>query len=158
MLVDLAHMSAPGIRDTLPVLTRPFVLSHTGLTAVAGGRTGLLGYSPRSRNVDDDVARAVAETGGVIGITLSTWLLGGDGLDAVGRTLDHALDLAGPDKVAIGSDMDGGLRMVVDAAGMPAVTAELLRRGHDRETVAAVMGGNALRVLRSAAPSHQPAN
>ena len=149
IVVDLAHMSATGIRDSLPLLTRPFVLSHTGLTALAGGRSRVQRYSPGSRNLPSDEARMVAEAGGVIGLTLSTWLLGGDDLAAVGRAFDLALELAGPENVAIGTDMDGGLRMVVDAAGMPALTDELLRRGHDRETVAAVVGGNALRVLRA---------
>ncbi len=148
ILVDLAHMSAAGIRDSLPLLTRRFVLSHTGFTALADGENRGRRYSPGTRNLPSDEARMVAEAGGVIGLTLSTWLLGGEDLDAVGRAFDLALEIAGPEKVAIGSDMDGGLRMVVDAAGMPAVTDELLRRGHDSETVAAVMGGNALRVLR----------
>jgi membrane dipeptidase len=148
IVVDLAHMSAAGIRDTLPLLTRPFVLSHTGFTALAGGRSRVLRYSPGSRNVPSEEVRMVADAGGVIGVTLSTWLLGGDDLDAIGRAFDLALELAGPERVAIGSDMDGGLRMVVDAAGMPAVTAELLQRGHDARTVEAVMGGNALRVLK----------
>jgi membrane dipeptidase len=148
ILVDLAHMSRDGIRDTVPLLTRPFVLSHTGFTAQSGGDSRDRGYSAGSRNLPSAEARMVAEAGGVIGVTLSTLLLGGEDLAAVGEAFDLALELAGPENVAIGSDMDGGLRMVVDAAGMPAVTEELLRRGHDRETVAAVMGGNALRQLR----------
>ncbi len=149
ILVDLAHMSSAGIRDSLPLLTTPFVLSHTGFTELAGGGNRGMRYSPGTRNLPGEEVRMVAEAGGVIGLTLSTWLLGGDDLDAVGRAFDLALKVAGPDKVAIGSDMDGGLRMVVDAAGMPAVTGELLRRGHAPETVAAVIGGNALRVLRA---------
>jgi microsomal dipeptidase-like Zn-dependent dipeptidase len=150
ILVDLAHMSNAGIREALPLLTRPFVLSHTGFTQLAGGGNRRRRYSPGTRNLPSDEARLVAEAGGVIGVTLSTWLLGGDDLGAVGRAFDLALEIAGPTQVAIGSDMDGGLRMVVDAAGMPALTDELLRRGHDTHTVEAVMGGNALRVLRAA--------
>ncbi len=149
IVVDLAHMSVAGIRDAVPLLRRPFVLSHTGFSAIAGGTSRWRRYSPGTRNVATGEARLVAEAGGVIGVTLSTELLGGDDLDAVGRSIDFAIELAGPEQVAIGSDMDGALRMVVDAEGMPAVTAELLRRGQERETVAAVMGGNALRVLRA---------
>lgn len=150
IVVDLAHMSSAGIRDAVPLLTRPFALSHTGFTELAGSGNRGRRYSPGTRNLPSDEARMVAEAGGVIGLTFSTWLLGGDDLDAVGRAFDLALEIAGPKGVAIGSDMDGGLRMVIDAAGMPALTDELLRRGHDRGTVAAVMGGNALRVLRGA--------
>ena len=152
LLVDLAHMSEAGIRDALPLVREPFVLSHTGLTALAGQSVPLRHYSPQTRNLPSELARDVAAAGGVIGLTLSTWLLGGDTLDAFGRAVDLALELCGPDHVAIGSDMDGGLRMLVDAAGFPALTGELLQRGHDAATVTAVMGGNALRVLRAVGP------
>jgi microsomal dipeptidase-like Zn-dependent dipeptidase len=151
--VDLAHMSEAGIRDCLPLLRPPFLLSHTGFTALAGQRLWWRHYSPQTRNLPSELARDVAAAGGVIGITLSTWLLGGDTLDAFGRAVDLALELCGPDGVAVGSDMDGGLRMLVDAAGFPALTGELLRRGVPAPTIAAVMGGNALRALRGVAPT-----
>jgi membrane dipeptidase len=148
VVVDLAHMSEAGITDALPLLRPPFALSHTGFTALAGKRSHIRRYSPGTRNVPTELARDVAAAGGVIGVTLSTWLLGGETLDAFGRAVDLALVLFGPEGVAIGSDLDGGLRMLVDAAGYPALTGELISRGLDHSTVAAIMGGNALRVLR----------
>jgi membrane dipeptidase len=152
ILVDLAHMSEAGIAEALPLLRPPFVLSHTGFTSLARAHSRWRRYSPGTRNLPDELARDVAAAGGVVGLTLSTWLLGGTGLDAVGRAVDRALELCGPGRVAIGSDMDGGLRTVVDAAGFPRITAELLARGHSRDIVAAVMGGNALQVLRGGPP------
>ncbi len=148
-VVDLAHMSVAGIRDTLPLLRRPFVLSHTGLQRSSRGTSRRPGrkFTPRNRNLGDEEARLVAEAGGVVGLTLSTLLLGGEDLDAVARTVDTALGLCGPTKVAIGSDFDGALRMVCDVTGLPAITARLLTGGLDRRTVGGVMGGNALRVL-----------
>lgn len=149
IVVDLAHMSVAGIRDTLPLLRRPFVLSHTGLQRSSRGTSRIPGrkFTPRNRNLGDEEARLVAEAGGVVGLTLSTLLLGGDDLDAVARTVDTALGLCGPATVAIGSDLDGALRMVCDVTGLPAITARLLAGGLDRQTVGGVMGGNALRVL-----------
>ncbi len=154
MLVDLAHMSVAGIEDTLPLLHRPFLLSHTGFTRLshAGSRIPGRRFTPRHRNLADREARIVAEAGGLIGVTLSTRLLGGDDLDAVRRTVDVGLELAGYRGLALGSDMDGALRMVCDAAGLPAVTAALLRGGLDRETVSALLGGNALAILRATLP------
>jgi len=145
IVVDLAHMSPAGIRDTLPLLRRPFVLSHTGFRRLSGATSRLPGrrFTPHNRNLGDEEARSVAAAGGVVGLTLSTLLLGADDLDAVARTVDAALELCGPTKVAIGSDFDGALRMVCDVTGLPAVTARLLAGGLDRKTVAAVMGGNA---------------
>jgi microsomal dipeptidase-like Zn-dependent dipeptidase len=150
IVIDLAHMSRRGIDDTLPLLSRPFVLSHTGFTRVSGAGSRVPGrrFTPRNRNVGDREAQAVAEAGGVVGLTLSTLLLGGQGLDAVRRSFDVGLELCGPDRLALGSDFDGGLRMVTDSRGLPAVTGALLAGGHDRATVATFLGGNALRVLR----------
>ncbi|MBA3627518.1 MAG: membrane dipeptidase, partial [Chloroflexi bacterium] len=147
IVVDLAHMSPAGIRDTLPLLKRPFVLSHTGFQRLSGATSRIPGrrFTPRNRNLGDREARLVGEAGGVVGLTLSTRLLGGEDLDAVARTVDAALELCGPTKVAIGSDFDGALRMVCDVTGLPTVTARLLAGGLDRQTVAGVMGGNALR-------------
>ncbi len=149
IVVDLAHMSSAGIRDTLPVLTRPFLLSPTGFRRLRGATSRIPGrkFTPHDRNLGDDEARLVAEAGGVVGLTLSTLLLGGDDLDAVARTVNAALELCGPAKVAIGSDLDGALRMVCDVTGLPAITGRLSGGGLDRETVAGVMGGNALRVM-----------
>ena len=151
--VDLAHMSSAGIRDTVPLLQRPFFLSHTGFVRLSGrgSRLPRRRFTAARRNVIDADARLVAEAGGVVGLTLSTMLLGGDDLDAVRRAVDAGLELCGPEHLAIGSDFDGGLRTVCDVAGLPAVTGHLLAAGLDRGTVAAFLGGNALRVLKGAA-------
>lgn len=149
IVVDLAHMSAAGIHEILPRLCRPFVLSHTGLTrlAGAGGRLPGRNFTPGRRNLADREALMVAEAGGLIGLTLSTKLLGGDDVDAMVRTVDAAIELAGPGRVALGSDMDGALRMLTDAAGLPAVTTALLASGLGRPAVTDFLGGNALRQL-----------
>jgi membrane dipeptidase len=153
LVVDLAHMSDAGIRDALPMLRPPFVLSHTGFRELSGRGSRWRNYSPQTRNVSVELARDVAAAGGVIGLTLSTLLLGADTLNAFGREIELGLEARGTDSIAIGSDMDGALRMVVDAAGFPLLTAELLRRGFERPTIEAVMGRNALRVFRHVLPA-----
>lgn len=153
ILVDLAHMSTRGIRDALPLLHRPFVLSHTGFmrTSRAESRLPFRRFTPARRNLPDREARMVAEAGGVVGLALSTRLLGGDDLDAVRRAFDAGLELCGPDRLALGSDLDGGFRAICDARGLPAITGHLSAGGHDRATLTGFLGGNALRVLRAAA-------
>jgi microsomal dipeptidase-like Zn-dependent dipeptidase len=83
----------------------------------------------------------------VVGIVLSTQLLGGDSVDDAVRGFQAALDACGPAGVAIGSDMDGGLRTVVDAAGLPALTDGLLTAGLPSGAVAGILGANAVRLL-----------
>lgn len=158
IVVDLAHMASAGIRDTLPLLTRPFMVSHTGFRAMSGQASRWRRFSPATRNLSTDDARAVADAGGVIGVVCSTLLLGGDDLAAAVRSIRWAVDTLGAEHVAIGSDFDGALRMVFDARGLPALTQALLDDGLSEETVRGVLGENALRVLRPAfAMSGDPA-
>ncbi|HYI22168.1 MAG TPA: membrane dipeptidase [Candidatus Limnocylindrales bacterium] len=150
IVVDLAHMSLAGISQAMPLLKRPFTLSHTGLTDVAGGRSMVRRFSPATRNIPASLAAEIGAAGGLVGIVLSTQLLGDSTMDAAVRTISLAVESAGAEHVAIGSDMDGALKMLVDVEGIPALTDTLLVSGLPTETVAGVMGGNAVTLLRSA--------
>ncbi len=65
--------------------------------------------------------------------------------------IDRVVKLAGVDHVGIGSDFDGigsvpiGLE---DISKLPALTAELLRRGYKEPNVKKILSGNFLRVMR----------
>jgi len=148
MVVDLAHMSSAAIRDAVPLLRRPFVLSHTGFVERCA-RRGRRRYSAVSRNVSSDDALLIAEAGGVVGVAYATQLFCGDTLAHLIDTIRFAVDLLGADHVALGSDLDGALRAFLDVSRTPLITQGLLDAGMTRHEVAAVMGGNALRVLRS---------
>ena len=149
IIVDLAHASSAGIRDALPRLTRPFVLSHTGFTEVAGGRSRWRRYSAATRNLARDDALRVAEAGGLIGISCATRLLGGEGLGPLVRAFRYAAELVGVERVCLGSDFDGALRTTFDVTGLPLLTGALRDAGFSPSDIAAVMGGNALRLLRA---------
>jgi membrane dipeptidase len=147
ILVDLAHMSLTGIADSLRVVRRPFVLSHTGFVERSGRSSRWRRYSPAARNIPISMAGEVAAAGGIVGVILASDLLGGDDPGAAAESIRLALEVVGAGGVAIGSDMDGGLRTVVDAASLPLVTQRLLDSGVKADAVSAVLGGNALRTL-----------
>ncbi len=149
IVVDLAHMSSAGIREALPLLSRPFVVSHTGFTALSG-RRGRRRFSPANRNLSTTDLHLVGAAGGVVGVVCSTLLVGGEGVGDVVDSFRFAVDQVGPQAVALGSDFDGALRMPFDVTGLPLLTQGLLDGGLDGQDVAAVMGGNALRVLGDA--------
>ena len=151
VLVDMAHASVSAIEGALRAATRPIVISHTGFTALASRRSRWRRYSPATRNLPDGIVREAGAQGALIGITLAVDLVGGTSMASVVRSIVHAVGLVGPAQVAIGSDFDGGLRMPFDVRGLPALTAGLLAAGLDREAVAGIMGGNALRTLTVAA-------
>jgi membrane dipeptidase len=67
--------------------------------------------------------------------------------------IEHIIRVAGVDHVGLGSDFDGiqtTPKQLEDVSHYPYVTQELLNRGHSREDILKILGGNALRVLRRA--------
>lgn len=152
IVVDLAHMSLVGIEEALALLRRPFVLSHTGLTDLARSASRFRDYSPATRNIPATLAGEIGAAGGLIGMVLSTQLLGGSSLSDAVATIRLAIESAGEDRVAIGSDMDGALRMLIDVEGLPALTTALLESDLRQAIVAGVLGTNAVGFLRGALP------
>ncbi len=67
--------------------------------------------------------------------------------------IEHIIKIAGIDHVGIGSDYDGinsTPRQLEDVSCYPYITQELLNRGHGREAIHKILGGNVLRVMRDA--------
>lgn len=143
MIVDVAHASSATIDDILQIAARPVVASHTGVHAAIAS----------VRNLPDDQVRGIAATGGVVGIGFWPVACGGDDAAAIARSIVTAIDLVGAGHVGLGSDFDGAVPTPFDATGMPLVTEALLAEGLSEADIAAVMGGNALRLLREGLPS-----
>ena len=78
---------------------------------------------------------------------------GGDDVDAIARSIVTAVELAGVDHVGLGSDFDGAVSTPFDASGMPLLTEALIAEGLSDQEIAAVMGGNALRILGASLPA-----
>ena len=67
--------------------------------------------------------------------------------------IEHIIKIAGIDHVGIGSDYDGiGTcpRQLEDVSCYPYITQELLNRGHAREAIHKILGGNVLQAMRGA--------
>ena len=142
MVMDVAHASSATIDDVLSLAARPVVASHTGVRAAA----------PGIRNLPDDQVRGIAATGGLVGIGFWPVACGGEDVSAIARSIGAAIELAGIDHVGLGSDFDGAVPTPFDATGMPLLTEALLADGLSEADIAAVMGGNAVRVLAGALP------
>lgn len=135
---DLAHASPAAIDDALALATRPLVVSHTGVQATC----------PGPRNLDDGRLARIAATGGVVGIGFWRGAVGEVSVAAIVRALRHAVEVAGIDHVALGSDFDGAVATPFHAGGLPRLTEALLDAGFVEDELRKIMGGNALRVLR----------
>ena len=137
MIIDLSHASKKLMAEALAVTTRPVVVSHTGVT----------GTCDRSRNLSDDQLRAVASTGGLIGIGFWPIATCGNSAADIARALHYARNIAGIEHVALGSDFDGAVTAPFDVTGLPLLTDALIREGFSDAEIHRAMGGNAISLL-----------
>lgn len=142
IIVDVSHLSDAGFWDVLEISKDPIVASHSNSRAVCD----------HSRNLSDDMIKALAERGGVMGMNFAP--------DFVHKTkpsvetlvdhIDHIVDLVGPEHVGLGSDFDGIPRTpagLEDASKMPAITEELVKREYSEDYIRLILGGNHLRLI-----------
>ena len=99
MLIDLSHASMQTMADAIRASQVPVVVSHTACMEVF----------ENERNTTDENLRLLAENGGVVGICQIRPFITTRREGAFDHYLDHifhAVDVAGVDHVAIGSDRD----------------------------------------------------
>lgn len=149
MVVDLAHANEPtfwGVASIMQQAGRPLYISH--------GNCCSLCENPR--NYSDTQLRAVAESGGVVGAFFAKTFVTGRELSGnvedIANHIDYMRRLMGIDHCAIGSDFGGiitgtleGLQSLED---MPALWAELVRRGYSDSDIEKIAWRNAARVLK----------
>ena len=142
MIVDLAHVSPQSFSETLALTTKPVVVSHTGVQATCAG----------PRNLTDDQLRALAARGALIGIGFWDGAVCDASPHAIAKALRHAVDVAGLEHVALGSDWDGATTVAFGADQVSQVTEALLQAGFSEPEIRAVMGENTARFLLANLP------
>ncbi|KAH8700839.1 membrane dipeptidase-domain-containing protein [Talaromyces proteolyticus] len=148
MLVDLSHVSANTMRDTLHVARAPVIFSHSGAYTVQN----------HDRNVPDDVLVKVKSNGGVVMVPAVSFFLNVKHPDqaTVEDMVDqifHVASVAGWEHVGIGSDFDGSLAVpkgLEDTSKYPHLLARVLARGATDEQAKMLVGNNILRVWEEA--------
>jgi len=161
ILMDVSHLSRTGVDHVLELATRPVIASHSCCRALCD----------HHRNLTDAQIKGIAATGGVVCINAVPAFVGPD-QPTIDRMVDHvlhALELAGEERVGIGTDfcyeiladlyashiplVNEGIDSRARIEGLwasrhvPAVTECLLRRGLSEPQVRSVMGGNLLRLF-----------
>ena len=139
LVLDLAHSSEQVARDVIDRTDFPLIVSHSGI----------YGHCPAKRNYPDDLIKAVAKTGGVIGIGYWAEVACGDITPSgIAKMILKGIEVVGEDHISLGSDFDGSVRTAFDTSEMPALTHALMQVGLSDAQIAKVMGANMLRVLR----------
>jgi membrane dipeptidase len=166
VLLDVSHLAASSVDHVLELATRTVVASHSCCRALRD----------HHRNLSDEHLRAIAATGGVIGMNvLPTFVHETEPtIDRVVDHLEHMVEVAGIDHVGLGPDflrelMDaiypqyeqfvrfGGVDLKAVVPGLarerdlPNLTERMLERGWAEADVRQVIGENWLRVFRTLA-------
>jgi membrane dipeptidase len=99
IVVDAPHSSPNSVFDAAAVTSRPILASHIGCSSIFD--------HPRCKS--DAEIKAIADTGGYVGIVSMPGFLGPDAdLNLLLRHIEHAVKVVGADHVAIGTDLGYG--------------------------------------------------
>lgn len=157
LLVDITHCT-PAARAAVYRLAE----ASNARAAVVATHVGVQAINPSPYNLADWEIRWIADHGGVVGVIfMNYWLMPHEtnlGLHYIVATLRHLVDVGGEEVAALGTDFDGFTDPPDDllhAGQLPRLTRHLVatqaspsRRRFGDETIANILGGNALRVLR----------
>jgi membrane dipeptidase len=161
--LDLSHMDELSARQSLDLFEGPIIASHANAAALLPGFDG-------NRLLPEDVIKGLIGRDAIIGVMPTCrflkngWNMGDSRADITLETLvahiDHICQLAGDARhVGLGSDFDGGFGLNAIPAGMDTIAdlqnlAPILKeKGYHDEEVAAILGENWLRHLRTNLPA-----
>ena len=151
--VDVAHISQQGMADAARILSKPFMVSHTGVKA------GCEAPCRPARNLSDQQIEAVLKSSGVIGIGYWPYAVGSSVwniADAMAHvmTVAERLGLEPGRHVAFGSDYDGSVTPFFDVSQLNTLTAVMRHRPQpfDERTIRNIAGLNVCRFFARVLP------
>lgn len=102
MLVDVSHISTAGFWSVIETSTKPIIATHSNAKSLCS----------HPRNLNDEQIKALAQNGGLAGITFAGQFLEEDWrnacIESVHKHIDYMLNLIGnDDHIGFGSDFDG---------------------------------------------------
>ena len=143
--VDVSHLNDPSFWGVIEETEKPIIASHSNARSVC----------PVPRNLTDDQIRAIHEKHGTNGINFSVGFLDPDrnkdmGLEVFKKHIDHIVEVADINTVAMGSDYDGTdvPSIMPDCSHFPKLFNYLLENGYSEQDLEKIAHGNLLRVFR----------
>ena len=143
MVVDVSHLGDDGFWDVVKYCDGPFVASHSNARAVCN----------HTRNMTDDMIRALADKGGVMGLNFCGDFLNPNGksrAEDMVRHAKHIINVGGSDILGLGTDYDGidGDLELDHCDKMPLLAQEMERQGFSTQQIEKIFHGNVLRLYR----------
>ncbi len=159
VVLDVSHLAEEAFFEAIDRFEGRIIASHANPRARV----------PGPRQLSDEMIRRLIERDSVIGVVLFNsflrpgWAMGDPKetvtLDDVVAAIDHVCQVAGDAAhVGIGSDFDGGFGAESAPAGLdtvadlPRIGPALSEAGYSEQDIAAVLGGNWLRLLQETLP------
>lgn len=175
IVVDVSHTGVRSALEAVELSAAPVIASHSNAAAVHSSQ----------RNLPDELIRAIASSGGTMGINGYPSFVAPDPHPTLDQFIDHMsyiADLVGCQHVALGVDYWNGTQAEYDAliasgtwhpdnyppppwpfpegiddpSGLPRLTARLLERGFEPDEVRGILGENLLRVYDKVWSSSAP--
>ncbi len=150
ILVDVSHISDQGFWDIMKITNAPIIATHSNSRAVCSN----------SRNLTDDMFRAICETGGIAGYNVCDEFTAerNPTIDTICDHIFHFLELDPSGKhIALGGDLDGVEKMAEGFEGVqsyPVLAQRLLERGLSEDMVMDIFWNNAIGVMKRAVRNH----
>ena len=145
MLVDVSHISTAGFWSVIETSTKPIIATHSNAKSLCS----------HSRNLNDEQIKALAQNGGLAGITFAGQFLEEDWrnacIESVYKHIDYMLNLIGnDDHIGFGSDFDGISHPPYNIQGVqdykPLI--EYLSKYYSEETINKITHQNVINLLQ----------
>lgn len=142
IIIDVSHLSDGGFWDVAKPGKKPFIASHSNARGVCN----------HTRNLSDEMLKALADAGGITGINFYHKFLGDDETGSIEQMLahiKHIRNVAGIDTIAMGSDFDGfeGPCGLADCSQFPLLVDALANAGYSDDEIEKICRKNAMRVI-----------
>jgi membrane dipeptidase len=149
VILDLSHMADQAVADAFAIWRGPIMASHSNARALV----------PGDRQITDATAKEVASRDGMLGVSFYAKHLRASGRATLDDVVQHVMHLAeaagGPERVGLGTDLDGGFDArqapMDDLADLRELRTRLLAR-FNKTQVDGVMGDNWLEFLGRSLP------
>ena len=142
MIVDVSHLSDGGFWDVVKLSKKPFVASHSNSRSLCG----------HTRNLTDEMIKALADSGGVTGVNFVCKFLSTDEEGTISQMVDHVKHIhkvGGIDVLALGSDFDGTVKPseLMNCSNYQKLTEAISRAGYSDDEIEKICWKNAMRVV-----------
>ena len=147
ILVDVSHLSEKSFWDTVSTTDKPIIATHSNVYNLCNN----------PRNLKDEQIKAIAKSGGIIGICFYSEFLNDKtraNVKDVVRHIKYIRDLVGIDYIGLGSDFDGmeinkTAEGVKNITGLKNITEELKKQCFSCEDIVKIMWNNWSNVLKN---------